>query len=146
MECANSAATPITANPIMSDSTSSKQQLSFKADTSELAALGAFLQEHCHEHPQVILIELAVTEVVVNALKHGAAKWCHVSVEKTSKSFKIEVADDGQAFDMSQATPKPMGELREHGYGLGIIHKVTEQLEYSHDDGWGRLTLSFARC
>lgn len=125
---------------------STRQELAFKADTSELAALGAFIRKHCQGHPQISLIELAVTEVVVNALKHGAAKHCRVSVEKTPSSFEVDVEDDGLAFDISQAVPKPMGELREHGYGLGIIHHVTQRLEYSRDDGWGCLTLSFARC
>ena len=119
--------------------------LSFAAETAALADLGAFVRDTCREHPQVILLELAVTEVVVNAIKHGGATRCQLGVHEFADRFELLFADDGAPFDLSEATPKPMGELRESGYGAGIVHKAATDLRYAHRDGWNTLTLTFAR-
>lgn len=118
--------------------------LTFRAETAALADLGAFLRSACGEHPQVALTELAVTEVVVNAVKHGGATWCRVEVSKAADSLTVLVGDDGKPFDVTSAAASPPGELRESGYGVGIIQRAA-QLSYAYRDGWNLLTLTFSR-
>lgn len=125
-----------------------RSSLAFAADTAQLAELGAFLRDACAEHPRRILIELAITEVVVNAIKHGAASNIRVSVTQLDGEFKLSVADDGDYFDTSKAVSKPVGDLRTSdlrtgGYGVGIIQNASSQLTYTHQGGWGTLILSF---
>ena len=120
-----------------------RTSLAFAADTAQLAQLGAFLRDVCGEHPRCILIELAVTEVVVNAIKHGSASNIKVSVTQLNEELELSVADDGSYFDTSKAVSETTGELREGGYGVGIIQKASSQLVYTHQGGWGTLTLTF---
>lgn len=119
--------------------------LEFAADTVHLAALGDFLQAQCAGHPQLILIELAVTEVVVNLIKHGEASYCRVTVTTCADTIDVKVEDDGIDFDITQLKPQAMGELREHGYGLAIIRRAVKQLLYSREDGLSCLLLRFSR-
>ncbi len=117
--------------------------LCFSANTAQLASLGAFLRNNCGAYPKSILIELAVTEVVVNAIKHGRASNCQVHLEQTSRCLKAEIWDDGLAFDLRQANPKRLGELREHGYGVGIVQEACDSLDYTFENGWNKLSLFF---
>lgn len=117
--------------------------LTFAADTAALAELGAFLRAECAEHPRCILIELAVTEVVVNAIKHGLASNIRVSIHARDEELELRVTDDGARFDTSKAASLSTGELREGGYGVGIIQKAASELSYDYQDGWGTLTLLF---
>jgi anti-sigma regulatory factor (Ser/Thr protein kinase) len=117
--------------------------IKFPADTVQLEALGAFIQSNCADHPQVILLELAVVEVVTNAIRHGHAKECRVSVLRSDETFHITIEDDGEQFDITDQTAKPMGDLREGGYGVAIIQQTSKAVEYSFQGGWNILTLTF---
>ena len=117
--------------------------LSFAASTASLADLGAFIRDSCSKNPKVVLIELAVSEVVMNAIKHGQAKSCLVSVSEDTDHYKVIVKDDGAPFDSVNADAKPMGELREGSYGIGFIKETAKELQYAYVDGWNQLTLLF---
>ena len=121
-----------------------ERTLTFPAETAALADLGAFVRDTCSAQPQVILLELAVTEVAVNAIKHGGAAHCRLEVREHSDGLELRFADDGAPFDITAAEAKPMGELRESGYGAGIVQKAATRLHYAHRDGWNTLTLTFA--
>lgn len=123
----------------------SERRRRFEAKTESLAALGDFLRESCGEEPQSMLIELAVTEVVVNAIKHGGASYYEVTVHPGDDGCWLEVKDDGQPFDLTQVEPRPMGELREGGYGLGILKAAAAELNYAWRDGHNLLTIHFAK-
>lgn len=115
----------------------------FPADTQHLSKLGAFLQFACSQHPQLIVIELAVTEVVVNAIQHGNAHECTVIIHDDGTTYTIIVKDDGLAYNPLTTAPLPMGELRVGGYGLGILHKVSDSLDYTHTGHHNQLKLTF---
>ncbi len=119
-------------------------RFSFPAKTSELAALGQFIHSHCQDAKQV-LIELAITEVVVNAIKHGQASRIDLEIEDLGKTFKIVVSDDGISFDPTEQASKAMGELREGGYGLGIVEKISDLRQHQYWQGKNYLTLCISK-
>ena len=123
----------------------SKVTMSFPADTAQLAKLGTFLRNHCASYPRSILIELAVTEVIVNAIKHGRAQACRVSLEQNDGCLKADIWNDGVAFDPAKAVPNAMGELRENGYGIAIIQELSSDIDYRFEQGWNKLGLTFER-
>lgn len=126
------------------EETSEGCSLSFAANTANLADLGAFIRDSCSENSSVVLIELAASEVVMNAIKHGSATSCRVSVSKKDNYYKILFEDNGIPFDTITAAAKPMGELREGSYGIGFIKKTAKDLHYAYSDGWNQLTLTFS--
>lgn len=127
----------------LTDHAAGPRRLTIAADTGALAELGRFLTQACVGHPRLTLIELAVTEVVVNAALHGGATTCKITVEAFPAGVKVLVEDDGAAFDVSRAEAKALGELREGGYGVGIIQQAAAELSYGFEQGWGKLTMSF---
>ncbi len=120
------------------------QRTSFSADTSELEALGKFIEAHC-QHSKRILIELALIEVVVNAIEHGQASYFDVEIEDAANAFKITINDDGKAFNPAAEEALPMGELREGGYGLGLIQQLSTSSSHSYENGKNKLTLEFEK-
>jgi anti-sigma regulatory factor (Ser/Thr protein kinase) len=118
--------------------------LTFPARTEYLAELGLFIHALCDTHPQVVLLELAVSEAITNAIKHGQATSCRVRIRRGQENLQITVEDNGKGFDTTLAQPRSMGELREGNYGLAIIHKVSETLNYRYQKGWNQLTLTFS--
>ena len=118
-------------------------QLSFPADTAYLTDLGLFIRAVCHRHSELVLIELTVTEMITNAIRHAHATACKVTVLQTGTHYHIVVCDNGQAFNPLLANPQPLGQLQEGGYGLAILHTTTETLNYVYETGWNQLTLSF---
>lgn len=115
--------------------------LSIAACSENLARVGAFVQASCEQHSKVILLDLAVTELVSNAIQHGQARLCKLTISRLADAYEICVQDDGQAFNPLEAPRLAMGELREGGYGLAIVLEIA-RLRYAHCDGWNRVILS----
>ncbi len=120
------------------------QRLHLPANTAELEALGKFIQTHCH-HSKCILIELALVEVVVNAIEHGHASFFDLEIEDATNAYKITIKDDGKAFNPAAEQAQPMGELREGGYGLGLIQQLSTNSHHSYENGQNKLTLEFEK-
>lgn len=114
----------------------------FPADSAHLELLGCFIERACLE-TESALVELVVDELVVNAIQHGAANRLEVQIEPEANSYQVWVLDNGKAFNPITHAPKPMGELREGGYGLAILHKVAHDLQYQRQDGWNRIGMRF---
>ena len=107
-----------------------KTSYTFRAQTAQLESLSRFLQQHQLD----TLVELGVTEIVTNAILHGNASCIRVGVDRATNH--IWVLDNGQSFSPLEAEARPMGELREGGYGMAIIHKVFQNLSYCRRRGW----------
>jgi anti-sigma regulatory factor (Ser/Thr protein kinase) len=116
---------------------------SFSADTEHLASLGAFLHQTCRNYAQITLIELAVTEVVVNAIRHGGARTCSVQVKNTGSHYLVTVVDDGHPFNPLDFKPLPLGQLRESGYGLSIVKRTAGKLHYLRHHDQNHLEMEF---
>lgn len=134
--------------------------LCFSTKTIYLEKLGEFLKSLCPTHPKLVAIELAVTEIVVNVIKHSGASFCKVSVcsEKLNQTLnnqksstipnkevlcEVIVEDNGTAFNPLQFSLLALGELRKGGYGLAIVQQVTDDLSYEREDNNNKLILRF---
>lgn len=120
-------------------------QITIPAETSHLALVGVLLQQCCPQARQLVLLELAVGEILVNAIRHGGAQRIRLCVTNQADAYDISILDNGIAFNPLLASRASMGELREGGYGLPIIHSVAQNLKYSHHLGWNCVQMRFAR-
>ncbi|MBD0736577.1 hypothetical protein BGM09_26015 [Streptomyces sp. CBMA29] len=74
-------------------------------------------------------LELAVTEVVTNAVIHGdAAKGSrvHVSYRLTKDRLRVEVRDRATGTPTPARRGAPDGDLAENGYGLPVLTAITD--------------------
>nr|WP_281376985.1 ATP-binding protein [Deinobacterium chartae] len=116
-----------------------------EATAAHLAALGAFVRSALPgtTSGELDLIDLAVTELAVNALQHGGARRWSLTVGAAVQGACIVFEDDGQPFDPRAVTPGTAGELRAGGYGLLIVRRVARQLSYARRGPLNRTTLLF---
>lgn len=115
----------------------------FNASTEHLESLGAFVQQHCADAESIILVELAINEIAVNAIAHGQARQCCVSVNRQSSWLTVTFEDDGVAFNPLEQGLLPSGELREHGYGMLLIQAARREMRYSRRAEWNVLEIDF---
>jgi serine/threonine-protein kinase RsbW len=89
-------------------------------------------------------LKLALTEACTNAVRHaydGGEGLVEIVYERYRDRFVIEVADDGDGFDLAPA-PAVAGddELVEGGLGIAIIRALADELELSaREQGGARL-------
>ena len=94
------------------------------------------------------LTELAIHELATNAIRHGKASRLRVDFEGKDGSWKLVLSDDGECFDPMARVPRAFRGLREHGYGIGILHRVLErdldlQFVYRRLGAWNYLEFHF---
>ena len=117
--------------------------LQVPADTASLAQLGEFTQRHCARSSQVVLIDLAITELATNAIRHGRARTIRLEVDDAGDEYRLTFEDDGEPFDVASAVPQPTGELREGGYGLALVRRISKTMSYQRRDGRNCVHLVF---
>jgi len=122
---------------------SQPQRLELRADTSELSTLGTFIKDACSRLPRPGLPELAVTELAANAILHGGAQHMSVQIAEEEAGYLLTFEDDGEFFDPTQATLLPPGELREGGYGLMIVQRSTDRVQYRRRAAWNSTDLYY---
>lgn len=104
----------------------------------------------------VYSLELALQEAATNIVRHGYGGddlthkislrlSTHPADHDTNyrPALVIELEDNGQPFDTAAATyrqPDP-DQLQESGYGIYLIHKLTDQLHYWRENGSNRLQI-----
>jgi anti-sigma regulatory factor (Ser/Thr protein kinase) len=106
----------------------------------------------------VYSLELALQEAATNIVRHGYGgddydkkirlllSTNYMSKDGTSPPQRVlivELFDTGAAFDTASATyrsPDPT-QLYESGYGLYLIHKLTDRLRYFQADGYNCLQM-----
>ncbi len=90
-------------------------------------------------------LNLAVTEAVANAIKHGAkpdpTNTVRMRASMDDKSLLVEVFDHGEGFDLPDAAPCDADGLQEHGRGLFLVRSVMDAVEYAKGDGWNVLRM-----
>jgi anti-sigma regulatory factor (Ser/Thr protein kinase) len=111
--------------------------LTLPARTDSLEPLSDFLRAWGLD----ILEELAVSELVTNATVHGRARCFRVRIDSRCK--QVWLLDDGVPFNPLEGPVRPMGEMREGGYGMAIVHKVVRGMRYRRKGSWNCLTLEF---
>jgi serine/threonine-protein kinase RsbW len=83
--------------------------------------------------------ELAITEVVSNAIRHGSPRGAEdrVTLRVVDEETRIVVTiqDQGVGFVPEQITLPDPRTFADHGRGLYLIHALADEVEYSRTDG-----------
>ncbi len=114
------------------------------AQTANLARIGAFVRDRCPDDDRAPLVELAITELAVNAIRHGGATTLGIEVEGTPDAVRVVLQDDGAPFDPTTAETREDGELREGGYGLSLARRSATHMTHERRDGQNVVTLVFS--
>jgi anti-sigma regulatory factor (Ser/Thr protein kinase) len=94
-------------------------------------------------------IHVVLDEVLSNAIRHGLAGAASRAIAMTlaleGGDIRVEVVDDGVAYDPTQA-PAPvlagtLVERKEGGLGVAFVRALTDSIEYRRIDGQNRLVL-----
>jgi len=91
---------------------------------------------------------LCLEELLVNAVKHGCAGRATVSLSISAEGPRLELVDDGGAFDPTRAAAKriegPDHDFDIGGYGSGLVRSFAKLMSYRRADGLNRIVLGFA--
>jgi anti-sigma regulatory factor (Ser/Thr protein kinase) len=94
-------------------------------------------------------IHVVLDEILSNSIRHGLAgapsHAIEVKLELSQGEIMLEVADDGDAYDPTDA-PGPVleGTLEERtagGLGMAFVRALTDSIEYRRIEGRNRLVL-----
>lgn len=80
-------------------------------------------------------LQLAAQEACTNIVKHAYdGKEGRINLTLTlandSSYFAIDSFDEGRSFDITDVPPPRLGEAHMHGYGLFIMKKLMDEVEY----------------
>jgi len=114
----------------------------FSSDANELSAVRCFIRNFCRNIPEnllgqerVSMIELAVTEVASNIIRHGyngiSGRSFRISIRFSQSELFIEFMDKGSSFDPNTIPEPDFDGSQEGGFGLYIISKLVDQIVYS---------------
>lgn len=124
---------------------------SYPADTQYLVDISKEIIDVCRQIPLkpgpqtddfVYLIELAISEICTNIIKHAyASSSGNITgyVTLLSNGIQLDFYDQGISFDPS-AVPQPKTDpqqLREGGYGLHIVRQIMDVVKYEHQPEMG---------
>lgn len=120
----------------------------------EVGRLTDFIEQYGQEHGldenSVMNVTLVLDEAVVNVIAHGYADGGEheiaVRLALDGERLRIDVEDDGVAFDPREApAPRfdlPIGERPVGGLGVHIVKSMTESLDYRREDGRNHLSMT----
>jgi len=122
-----------------------ESQLEINSDLKELKNVRAFVRKFCASVPDSMLdskrisqLELAVTEVTSNIIKHGYNKRSDNKIQIKAKASNEKIVllfyDWGKEFDPKSVPPPIFDGSQEGGFGLGIIAHTVDEVEYSRND------------
>jgi len=128
--------------------------LSISADLKSLHLVREFLKDSCdkfHAEADVISdLELAVDEAVTNIIIHGYENNpgdIEVVIQQNSRALKIDIFDRAKSLKYSDIENADLDALpfdpdQDGGYGVFLIRKLTDELEYrTLDDGRNKMSL-----
>lgn len=109
----------------------------------------AFKARHGLADEDANAIHVVLDEILSNSIRHGlagaASHAIAVTLELSEGEIRVEVEDDGVAYDPTQA-PAPLlagtlDERAEGGLGVAFVRALTSSLEYRRVDGRNRLVM-----
>jgi sigma-B regulation protein RsbU (phosphoserine phosphatase) len=121
---------------------SMESRKTFANEFNELSAIREFIRGFCKFIPKDVLeeerkslIELAVTEVATNIIRHAYCGQSGASVQVSARLFPemllIEFVDKGIGFN-PKTVPRPeFNGTREGGFGLYIVSQIVDDVVYS---------------
>jgi len=119
-----------------------ESEMTFSSDLKELSGIRQFIRNFCKTIPEpllgqdrISLIELAVTEVATNIIRHAYSGQSGATVQVAARLFPemvlIEFVDKGKGF-VPETIPQPEFDgSREGGFGLYIVSQVVDDVVYS---------------
>jgi anti-sigma regulatory factor (Ser/Thr protein kinase) len=98
-------------------------------------AVRAVCAEALGESPALDDVELALAELLNNAVEHGvaldpAAVELEVALTATPGWAEIEVLDAFEPFVLAEGAPALPGELAEGGYGRFLVYELMDEVRY----------------
>lgn len=119
-----------------------RTHLRMRADSREQRALAGALTDLAREQGWAarprFLSQLLLEELATNAIRHGGASWVELHVADDGAQVRLELIDDGAAYDPMVADPSdgPIADLdREGGLGLALLRGLAGPLHYVRRDG-----------
>ncbi len=83
-------------------------------------------------------IILAVDEACSNIMRHGyhndTSRQIHLTIRREKDELIIQVVDDGECFDISEAKARNPEDVHPGGLGIYIIKQVMDRVEYDKTD------------
>jgi phosphoserine phosphatase RsbU/P len=118
-----------------------ESELIFLSDFKELTAVRQFIRNFCKTIPEpslgedrIPLIELAVTEVATNIIRHAYSGQSDAVVQVTARLFPemflIEFIDKGKGFDPKKIPRPEFDGSREGGFGLYLVSQIADDVVY----------------
>jgi len=119
-----------------------ESKMTFSSDLKELSGIRQFIRNFCKTIPEPLLgedrtslIELAVTEVATNIIRHAYSGQSDAVVQVSARLFPemflIEFVDKGKGF-RPETIPQPKFDgSREGGFGLYIVSQIVDDVVYS---------------
>ncbi len=115
--------------------------MTFFSDLKELSRVRHFIRDGCLavfprllNEDRISMIELAVTEVVTNIIRHAyegvSDRPIDISIGFESDALTIEFLDQGKSFDPNRAPPPKFDGSQEGGFGLYIISHIADDVVY----------------
>jgi len=122
-----------------------ESELEINSDLKELKKVRTFVREFCEnlsesliDNNRINLIELAVTEVTSNIIKHAYNKRSDNRIQINAKASNEKIVllfyDWGKEFDSKSVPPPVFDGTQEGGFGLYIIAHTVNEVDYSRDD------------
>ncbi len=96
------------------------------------------------EQEMQLKIEIALREMLANAVEHGCSRrnqTIKVKLFLEKKQLNISVSDPGKGFCYADRDLKTMPLLQERGRGLIMINKMVDELEFNEKGN--SITVSF---
>ena len=82
-------------------------------------------------------LALAVDEALANVIRHGYESradgriWIAVHlIESPTRTFRIEIEDEGRQVDPAMINPRDLDEIRPGGLGVHIMREVTDACDF----------------
>lgn len=95
-----------------------------------------FLKSQGIEEEKLYWLNLAIHEVVSNAIVHGnrrnKKKWVFLKIEKKKAKLKVEVLDQGKCRKIPKVEDACCTKnlLKNHGRGLFIVKRIVEDIRF----------------
>ena len=136
------------------------EQRSFRARLDELAPALAFVDAFCGRHGVApsdaarltLVVEELFTNTVVHGHRGGADTPLHIALGAAPGALSLDYEDSAPPFDPLQYLREsasdpaaPVTEGEPGGYGLPLVARMAEQMDYEHRDGRNRLRLRLKR-
>jgi serine/threonine-protein kinase RsbW len=131
--------------------------VTIRNEMSELAVLSDALRQFCVQHAvgrrTGVQLHVTLDEIVSNIIKYawpeGGAHELSVCMSAEADTIRVEVVDDGKAFDPRTAPPPPATvarrRVRPGGIGIHLVRQLVDEIAYHRGDGRNHVVVTMRR-